>query len=98
MMKNQSPTKSASATRVLTAHVPAELARKVDQFAEQLERPRGWIVKQALQAWVDEEELRHQMTLEAIAEADAGHVVPHEEVEKWAKSLRTGKPLRPPLR
>ena len=35
-------------TRVLTAHVPIELANKVDELAERLERSRGWIVKQAL--------------------------------------------------
>jgi predicted transcriptional regulator len=97
MMKNQSNARRKPETRVLTAHVPAELALKVDQLAEQLERPRGWIVKQALIAWMDEEELRHQMTLEGLAEADAGHVVPHEEVEKWIRSLGTNKPLPPPI-
>lgn len=96
-MKNQSSAKRKPETRVLTAHVPTELAVKVDQLAEQLERPRGWIVKQALQAWVDEEELRHQMTLEALAESDAGQVVPHDEVEKWIRSLGTKKPLPPPV-
>ena len=96
-MKNQSSAKRKPETRVLTAHVPTELAEKVDVYAEQLERPRGWIVKQALQAWIDEEELRHQMTLAALAEADAGHVVPHDEVEKWIRSLGTDKPLPPPF-
>lgn len=96
-MKNQSSAKRKPETRVLTAHVPIELAEKVDELAGQLERPRGWVVKQALQAWVDEEELRHRMTLEALAEADAGHVVPHQEVEKWIRSLGTDKPLPPPI-
>ncbi|MGC8549096.1 MAG: CopG family ribbon-helix-helix protein [Acidobacteriaceae bacterium] len=97
-MKNHSTAKRKPETRVLTAHVSTELAEKVDQLAEQLERPRGWIVRQALQAWIDEEELRHQMTLEALAEADAGHGVPHDEVEKWIRSLGTDKPLPPPTR
>ncbi len=51
------------ATRVLTAHVPVELAEKVDQMAERLERSRGWIVKQALSNWVDEEEGRRTTRL-----------------------------------
>lgn len=38
------------ATKVLTAHVPLPLAEKVDQMAARLERPRGWIIKQALAA------------------------------------------------
>ena len=37
-------------TKVVTAHLPKDLAEKVDQLAERLERSRGWIVKQALYA------------------------------------------------
>lgn len=43
-------------TKVLTAHVPLPLAEKVDQIAARLERSRGWIIKQALDAWVGREE------------------------------------------
>jgi len=39
--------------RVITAHVPIDLARRVDELAERLQRSRGWIVKQALAAWVE---------------------------------------------
>ncbi|WP_353328283.1 ribbon-helix-helix domain-containing protein [Chitiniphilus shinanonensis] len=42
-------------TKVLTAHVPLPLAEKVDQMAARLERSRGWIMKQALSAWSDQE-------------------------------------------
>jgi len=83
-------------TRVLTAHVPIDLAEKVDDLAMRLERPRGWIVKQALAAWIDQEELRHQMTLEALADVDAGRLVSHAEVQAWADSLGTHSPLPPP--
>ena len=47
-------------TKVITAHVPLPLAEKVDELAARLERPRGWIVKQALSAWVDQEEERRR--------------------------------------
>jgi predicted transcriptional regulator len=39
-------------TRILTAHVPLPLAEKIGELAARLDRPRGWIVKQALQDWV----------------------------------------------
>jgi predicted transcriptional regulator len=78
-------------TRVLTAHVPIELANKVDELAERLERSRGWIVKQALNAWVSQEEERHRLTLEALADVDAGRVIDHQTVEAWANSLATNK-------
>ena len=85
-------------TKVLTAHVPIALARKVDALAAKLERPRGWVVKQALAAWVAQEEERHHMTLEALADVDAGRVIDHQAVQAWADSLGSKKPLPPPRR
>jgi predicted DNA-binding protein len=50
-------------TKVLTAHVPVQLAQKVDLLAARFERSRGWIMKQALEAWVDQEEDQDLMRL-----------------------------------
>jgi len=83
-------------TRVLTAHVPRELADKVDEYAARMERSRGWIVKEALADWVDWEERKHRMTLEALADVDAGQVVEDEDVRAWIESLDTDHPLPPP--
>jgi len=69
------------------------MENKVDQLAIRLERSRGWIVKQALSAWIDQEEKRHQLTLEALADVDAGNVIEHQAVEAWADSLDTNMPL-----
>lgn len=79
-------------TRVLTAHVPSGLAAKVDRLAEQLDCSRGWVVKQALAAWVEQEEERHRLTLAALADVDAGRGVPHQQVKAWAASLGTAEP------
>ena len=76
-------------TKVLTAHVPLPLAEKVDELATRLERSRGWIVKQALTAWVEQEEERRRLTLEGLADVDAGRVVTHQAVRAWAESLGT---------
>ncbi|RJG27282.1 CopG family ribbon-helix-helix protein [Massilia cavernae] len=84
-------------TKVLTAHVPLPLADKVDQLAAKLERSRGWIVKQALSAWVDQEEERSRLTREAMADVDAGRVIDHQAVQAWADSLGTDQPTRAPV-
>lgn len=84
-------------TRVLTAHVPLALAEKVDAMAGRLDRSRGWVMKQALAAWVDQEEERHRLTLEALADVDAGRVIDHQAIQAWADSLGTDKPLPPPV-
>lgn len=83
-------------TKVLTAHVPLALAEKVDQMAVRLERSRGWIMKQALSAWINQEEERSRLTREALADVDAGRVIDHQAVQAWADSLSTDRPLPPP--
>lgn len=89
---------SKAQTRVLTAHIPVTLAERVDQVANQLERSRGWIIKQALSAWIAQEEERERLTREALADVDGGRVIDHEAVQAWAQSLSTDKPLAVPRR
>jgi len=79
-------------TRVLTAHVPLPMAEKVDEIASRLDRSRGWVVKQALSAWIEQEEERRRMTLEALADVDAGAVIDHQAVQAWADSLDADDP------
>jgi predicted transcriptional regulator len=69
-------------TKVLTAHIPLPLAEKIDQFATRLERSRTWIIKQALSAWIDHEEERQRLTIEAM-----------DAVQEWTESLSTETPL-----
>jgi predicted transcriptional regulator len=80
-------------TKVLTAHVPLLLAERVDQVAARLERSRGWIVKQALSAWIDQEDERSRLTREALADVDAGRLIDQQTVQAWAESLDTPTPL-----
>jgi predicted transcriptional regulator len=95
------------AERVVTAHVPDSLAREVDRLAERLDRPRGWVVKEALALYVELERKRHALTLEALADVDAGRVIEHGDVEAWAakvttkvtaKVTTTARPKRPKRR
>lgn len=87
---------STVTTKVLTAHVPLSLAEKVDEIAVRLERSRGWIMKQALGAWIGQEEERRRLTLEALADVDAGDVIDNQAVQAWANSLGTDTPLPVP--
>ncbi len=80
-------------TKVLTAHIPLPLAEKVEELATRLERSRTWVVKQALSLWIDLEEERQRLTVEAMADVDAGRVVDHLAVQQWAESLDSETPL-----
>jgi len=79
-------------TRVVTAHLPTELAEQLDDLAERLDRPKGWVVKEAIASYVAFEEKRHRLTMEALADVTAGRMLEHAEVEAWA--ARLGKPKR----
>ena len=81
-------------TRVVTAHLPVELAEQLDVLAGHLDRPRGWLVKEAVEAYVNLAEARRRETLEALKDVDAGRVVEHDEVDDWASALRSGQRRR----
>ncbi|WP_171035340.1 CopG family ribbon-helix-helix protein [Limnobacter alexandrii] len=70
-------------TRVITAHVPEDLANKVDEIAEKMDRSKAWIVKQALNNYVAEEQAKYEMTLDAIRSVEEGNFVRHEDILKW---------------
>jgi len=86
-----------SETRVMTAHIPLPLAERVDLMADRLERSRGWIMKQALSAWLEQEETRDRLTREAMEDVSAGRVIDHQAVQAWVDSLETESPLRLPV-
>lgn len=73
--------------RVISAHVPEDIAIAVDALAQRLDRSKNWIVRQALADFVALEEERHRLTLEGLAAIDAGQLVPHADVVAWAKGL-----------
>jgi predicted transcriptional regulator len=81
-------------TRVVTAHLPAKLAEKLDGLAQQLDRPRGWLVKEALETYLTLAEERRRETLAALQEVDRGRTIPQAEVESWAAGLGATKRSR----
>jgi len=87
---------SSAGTRVMTAHVPLPLAEQIDQLAAKLDRSRGWVVKQALAAYVDREAERYRMTMEAMADVDAKNGLNHQDVKAWAAALSTDKSVQLP--
>jgi predicted transcriptional regulator len=83
-------------TKVLSADLPEELANKVDELAAKLDRPTESIVTEALSAWVELEEERHRLTLEGLADVDAGRLIDDAEIEAWIKGLETDPSLPAP--
>lgn len=70
--------------RVITAKLPEDLVSRMDEVAERIDRSKSWIVREALVQWLSEEQLRYDLTIEALKDVDEGRVVSQEEVLSWA--------------
>jgi predicted transcriptional regulator len=70
----------------LTAHVTDDFVNEIDSIAVELERPRDWVIQDALREYVRRHRLelkRWRETQEAINAAERGEVVPGEEAFAW---------------
>jgi predicted transcriptional regulator len=70
----------------LTAQVTDDFADEIDSLAVELERPRDWVIQDALREYVSRHRLEAQRwreTQAAIDAAERGEVVPAEEVFAW---------------
>lgn len=70
----------------VTAHVPEDFKKELDEVAGKLSRSRAWVIKHALRRFLAqraEEERRWQETVEAIEAADRGETVEAEDVFGW---------------
>lgn len=82
--------------RVVTAHVLEDLVERVEKFAARQDRSKGWVVRQALAAWVSQEEEIERHIEEGLADIDAGCTHSHDGVAAWLLSLKSGAPQSPP--
>lgn len=54
--------------------------RRLDRLAQAMDRPRSWVLEQAIEHYLDYEEWFVREVERGITEADRGHLVSHEEV------------------
>ncbi len=73
-------------TQPLSIRLEPELNAQVTAIAEALDRPKSWIVEQALKDYVSIQQWQLAAIDEGIAAADAGDLVDHEDVVAWVRS------------
>lgn len=73
--------------KATTVRMEDNLLQRVDGIAESLNRPRSWIINQALERFVAYEEWYIQEVNSGLAEVDQGEVATDKEVvdafKKW---------------
>lgn len=77
--------------RVTSVRSPDELAAQLDSLAETLDRPRAWLIEQAVARYVEQEAWEVQAIAEALEEYRAGKSVlqPHAAVmERLEATIR----------
>jgi predicted transcriptional regulator len=70
--------------RVVTAKLPDDLVSQLDRAADRIDRSKSWIVREAVQQWLAEEQRRYELTLEALRDADEGRTVDHDTIRVQA--------------
>ena len=74
--------------RVVTAKLPDDVAARMDAIAERIERSKSWIVREAVVQWLDEEQHRYQLTLDAMRDVDEGRMINHDDLKIWAEQTK----------
>lgn len=73
-------------TAPVSVRLSADLNERVIAVARALDRPKSWVIDQAVQAFVAMQEWQLAAIDEGLRAADAGRVVAHEDVVAWVQS------------
>ncbi len=63
--------------------VRPEKAKLLEELSRSTDRPRSWLLEQALDSYLDSQAWQIAQIEEGVADADAGRVIPHERVREW---------------
>lgn len=79
----------------VSVRLDPELNDRLAAIATALDRPKSWVIEQAIADFVAVQEWQLAAIDAAIREADAGKLVAHEDVVAWVHSW--GKPDELPM-
>jgi len=66
--------------RNISIRINDETREKLDQLAAGKDRSRNWVVKEALEQYIHHQDWIIEAIKEGEKDADAGNLIPHEEV------------------
>ncbi|MDN7352156.1 CopG family ribbon-helix-helix protein [Acetobacter senegalensis] len=85
--------KLSAGKQVVSVQMPADLVDAMDRYGESIERPRSWVIREAVASYLAYEAEKDRATRRALADVDAGRTVSAEAVKAWADSLDQANPL-----
>jgi predicted transcriptional regulator len=80
----------------LSVRLPEALSDQIGEIAAALDRPKSWVIEQALRDYVATQQWQLAAIDEGVQAADAGRLVDHEDVLSWVRSWGRSDELPPP--
>lgn len=81
-----SATSESSKTSPVSVRLRPEVSAQVAAIAQALDRPKSWVIEQAVLEFVQAQAWQIAAIEDGIRAADAGRVVPHDAVAAWVRS------------
>lgn len=81
----------------LAFRVDPEKAAVLERLAETTDRPKSWLLEQALDEYLVNQSWQIDMIMEGIAAADAGDTLPHAQIRDWLLSWGKADEEEPPV-
>ena len=82
----QPATPATPVTPVTTIRLEPEMREQLDKMAQQLDRPRAWLIKEAVAQYLEREAWYLAEVQKGIDDAQAGRVISHEQMAKRLKA------------
>jgi predicted transcriptional regulator len=83
-------------TRSISIRIPAELADRVEQLARERGVSRASILREALEAYCDQQDAVTEQIRAGLRDLNEGRFVSHDRVSRWLCKLADGSvTLRP---
>lgn len=77
--------------KAISVRLDEDTLHRIEQMADAMDRPRAWLMTQAIKQFVEREEWFITQIKEGVAAADAGDLVDHAEVRSKWEARRASK-------
>lgn len=79
------------APKTVTFRIDSEKVEKLDAYAAQDERDRSYLVNEAISRYLEARDFQVERINQGIRQADAGHLIEHEEAMARLRKRRSRK-------
>jgi predicted transcriptional regulator len=83
-------------THPTSVRLSAETHEKLAKIAKSMDRPKSWLIEQAVEDYVSLQEWQAAAIQKGVESADRGELISHEKMMAWIDSWGTNNELPPP--